>query len=63
MIKYMLVMVFLSDGVPRMNTFGFYERAQCINSAISLSESGRAQGSVILSADCYPVAPSWGLNL
>lgn len=63
MIKFLLILVFLSDGVPTLKYYGRAHHAECMRSLQSIVESGIESGRVFLVAECYPVAPSWGLKL
>jgi hypothetical protein len=63
MIKFLLILTFLRAGQPITTAYGYAERQECLNSTLSLVESGIESGHVILHAECYPVAPSWDLRL
>lgn len=62
-IKFLLIIVYLKAGHPVMHAFGYHERAACISSAQQLVNTGTKAGHVMLQAECYPVAKSWGLDL
>lgn len=62
-IKFLLIICYLNAGKPVMNAYGYHERAECITSAAQLATTGAKAGHVMLSAECFPVAPSWGLDL
>jgi len=62
-VKFLLILVLIRDGTPLTTAYGYHAHTECVTSALSLAERAREAGHVVLSVDCYPVAPSWGLRL
>ena len=62
MIKFPLIFVYIVNGQPTLKHYGFAEYQACIDSAYALAVSSAEAGHAMISAECYAVAPSWGMR-